>query len=98
MSKKAREYSSEEKAKVALEALKGELTMAQISSKYGIHATQINRWRKEALESMVSGFKSKLKIKDANQEDLIKQLYEQIGQLTVERDWLKKKSTLFGKG
>ena len=63
MSKKAREYSSEEKAKVALEALKGELTMAQISSKYGIHATQINRWRKEALESMVSGFKSKLKIR-----------------------------------
>ena len=98
MSKKAREYSSEKKAKVALEALKGELTMAQISSKYGVHATQINRWRKEALESMVSGFKSKSKIKDANQEDLIKQLYEQIGQLTVERDWLKKKSTLFGKG
>jgi transposase-like protein len=82
MSKKAREYSSEEKAKVALEALKGELTMAQISSKYGVHATQINRWRKEALASMVSGFKSKIK-DDANQEDLIKQLYEQIGQLTV---------------
>jgi len=98
MSKKAREYSSEEKAKVALEALKGELTMAQISSKYGVHATQINRWRKEALESMVSGFKSKSKAKDTSQEDLIKQLYEQIGQLTVERDWLKKKSTLFGKG
>ena len=98
MSKKAREYSSEEKARVALEALKGELTMAQISSKYGVHATQINRWRKEALESMVSGFKSKSKVKDTSQEELIKQLYEQIGQLTVERDWLKKKSTLFGKG
>lgn len=98
MSKKAREYSSEEKARVALEALKGELSMAQISSKYGVHATQINRWRKEALESMVSGFKSKSKVKDTSQEELIKELYEQIGQLTVERDWLKKKSTLFGKG
>lgn len=64
--------------------------MAQISSKYGVHATQINRWRKEALESMVSGFKSKSKVKDTSQEELIKQLYEQIGQLTVERDWLKK--------
>ena len=72
--------------------------MAQISSKYGVHATQINRWRKEALELLVSGFKSKAKAKDTSQEELIKQLYEQIGQLTVERDWLKKKSTLFGKG
>ena len=73
--------------------------MAQISSKYGVHATEINRWRKEALESMVSGFKTKSKIKDdSSQENLIKQLYEQIGQLTVERDWLKKKSTLLGKG
>jgi transposase len=98
MGKKAKEYSSEEKAKVALEALKGEMTIAQISSKYGVHATQINRWRKEALESMVYGFKLKSKIKDTSQEDLIKQLYEQIGQLTVERDWLKKKSALFGNG
>jgi transposase len=47
---------------------------------------------------VVSGFKSKSKIKDTSQEDLIKQLYEQIGQLTVERDWLKKKSSLFGNG
>ena len=96
MGKKAKEYSSEEKAKVALEALKGEMTIAQISSKYGIHATQINRWRKEAQEWVVSGFKSKSKIKDTSQEDLTRQLYEQIGQLTVERDWLKKKSALFG--
>jgi len=96
MGKKAKEYSAEEKAKVALEALKGEMTIAQISSKYGVHATQINRWRKEAQEWVVSGFKSKSKIKDTSQEDLTRQLYEQIGQLTVERDWLKKKSTLFG--
>ena len=96
MGKKAKEYSAEEKAKVALEALKGEMTIAQISSKYGIHATQINRWRKEAQEWVVSGFKSKSKIKDTSQEYLTKQLYEQIGQLTVERDWLKKKSALFG--
>lgn len=96
MGKKAKEYSAEEKAKVALEALKGEMTIAQISSKYGIHATQINRWRKEAQGWVVSGFKSKSKIKDTSQEDLSRQLYEQIGQLTVERDWLKKKSALFG--
>lgn len=98
MGKKAKEYSSEEKAKVALEALKGEMTIAQISSKYGVHGTQINRWRKEAQEWVVSGFKSKSKTKDTSQEDLTRQLYEQIGQLTVERDWLKKKSALFGNG
>lgn len=45
MKKQAKQYSAEEKVKVALEALKGEMTMAQISSKYGIHATQIHRWK-----------------------------------------------------
>jgi transposase len=45
---------------------------------------------------MICGFKAKTKDKDTSQEELIKNLYEQIGQLTVERDWLKKKSILFG--
>lgn len=96
MSKKAKQYSAEEKAKIALEAIKGELTMARISSKYGVHSTQINNWKKQALENLVLGFKNKTKSDDPGSQDLIKQLYEQIGQLSVERDWLKKKSTLFG--
>ena len=96
--KKARSYSAEEKAKVALDVIKGEMTIAQISSKYGVHSTQIARWKKEALESMVSGFKSKSKPRDTSQDQLIRELYEQIGQVTVERDWLKKKSILFGTG
>jgi transposase len=95
MSKKAKQYGSEEKAKVAIEAIKGELTIAQISSKYGVHATQIHKWKQEALQSMVLGFKSKSKVCDVSQDELIKNLYEQIGQLTVERDWIKKKSSLF---
>ena len=96
MVKKAKHYSAQEKAKVALEAIKGELTLSQISSHYGVHATQINRWKKEALEGIVSGFQMKSKCVDASQTELISKLYEQIGQLTVERDWLKKKSSLFG--
>jgi transposase len=96
--KKVRSYSAEEKAKVALDVIKGEMTIAQISSKYGVHSTQIVRWKKEALESMVSGFKSKSKPRDTSQDQLIRELYEQIGQVTVERDWLKKKSILFGTG
>lgn len=98
MSKKAKQYSPEEKVKIAIEAIKGELTMAQISSKYGVHSTQISNWKKHALENMVESFKSKKKPDDPGQQDLIKNLYEQIGQLTVERDWLKKKSALFGLG
>ena len=98
MSKKAKQYSAQEKAKVAMEAIKGDLTMAQISSRYGVHASQINRWKKEAMEAMESGFNSKPKAVDTSQTELIGQLYQQIGQLTVERDWLKKKSGTFGFG
>ena len=98
MSKKARTYTAQEKAKVAMEAIKGEMTMAQLSSRYGVHATQINRWKKEAIEAMVVGFSSKPRAIDTSQEQLVSTLYQQIGQLTVERDWLKKKSAMFGLG
>lgn len=95
MKKEAKQYSAEEKTKIALEALKGETTIAQITSKYGVHPTQINNWKKQALESMIMGFKDKRKAKDPGEGQLISELYQQIGQLTVERDWLKKKSELF---
>ena len=95
MKKEAKQYSAEEKTKIALEALKGETTIAQITSKYGVHPTQINNWKKQALESMIMGFKDKRKAKDPGEGQLISELYQQIGQLTVERDWLKKESELF---
>jgi transposase len=93
--KEAKQYSSEEKGKIALEALKGELTYAQISSKYGVHSSQINAWKKLALESINRGFKDKRRGKEPEKDNLINELYQQIGFLTVERDWLKKKSELF---
>lgn len=97
MTKKAKSYSAEEKTKIALEAIKGELTIAQISSKFGVHSTQIHHWKKQAIENMVSGFKLGVTRQIApDQQELVKQLYEQIGQLSVERDWLKKKSAIFG--
>ena len=98
MSKKAKQYKAQEKARVAMEAIKGDLTIAQISSQYGVHATQINRWKREAVEAMVTGFNNKSKAVDTSQAELVSQLYQQIGQLTVERDWLKKKSATFGFG
>lgn len=98
MTKKAKQYTAQEKARVAMAAIKGDLTMAQISSQYGVHYTQINRWKKEAVEAMVLGFNGKTKAVDTSQTELLNQLYQQIGQLTVERDWLKKKSATFGFG
>ena len=79
-----------------IEAIKGELTIAQITSKYGVHSTQIQEWKKKGLEYLQSGFQNKVKSKHLDNEELIKQLYEQIGQLNMECNWLKKKSTLFG--
>ena len=96
MSKKAKQYSATEKSKIVIEAIKGELTIAQMTSKYGVHSTQIQQWKKKGLEYLMSGFQNKIKSKHLDEEELIKQLYEQIGQLNMECNWLKKKSTLFG--
>ena len=90
-------YSASEKAAVALEALKGNKTLNEITQKYGVHSTQINRW-KNKLKSGVLDIFSKGKEKANNENDqLIDDLYRKIGQLEVERDWLKKKSELFFK-
>jgi putative transposase len=82
------------KAKVALEAIKGEKTVAEISSKYGIHPNQIGKWKKEVLERLPELFNGKMKKADKTADELQAELYQQIGQLKVELDWLKKKSRL----
>ena len=87
-------YSSAFKAKVALEAIKKEKTMSQLSSEYGVHSNQINQWRKHLLEELPEIFSKKRQKKERDTEDLQDELYRQIGQLKVELDWLKKKSKL----
>jgi len=89
-----RKHPASFKIKVALEALKGTLTMAQISAQYSIHSTQINKWKKDALQILLDGFAEKRQKIDKNNEELTDELYKQIGQLKVELDWLKKKSEL----
>ena len=88
-------YNAQEKAKIVLDVLKGDLTQSQLAAKYGIHASQVHNWKKQALEAMVAGFSDKKIKQEKDQNGLIKQLYQQIGQLKVELDWLKKKSELF---
>jgi transposase len=95
MNEKRTKYTPAEKAKIALEALKGELTLAQISSKYGAHATQINAWKKQALALLPDIFKDKNKLEITNHAAQLAELYEQIGRLKVENDFLKKKFELF---
>jgi putative transposase len=83
------------KAKVALEALKGEKTMAQISSEYGIHVNQIRQWRQKLLEELPGVFSDRRQKKDKDTEEMTSELYRQIGQLKVELDWLKKSPCSF---
>ena len=95
MSEKHKKYSPAEKAKIALEATKGELTLAQISSKYSVHATQINAWKKQMLALLPDLFSEKNKKETTDYETQLAELYEQIGRLKVENDFLKKKSEVF---
>ena len=96
MGKIRKSYSSAFKAKVALEAVKKEKTISQLSSEYGVHGNQINQWRKRLLEELPGGFSQKRQKKEKDTEDLQDELYRQIGLLKVELDWLKKKSKQLG--
>lgn len=79
------------KAKVAVEALKEQKTIAELSSFFGVHETQITKWKKQALEILAQGFSGKREQKTKDERELIQELYRQIGRLKVEVDFLKKK-------
>jgi len=90
-------YSDKQKAQVALEALKGEKTINQISSQYQVHSTQIQRWKTVVAEGL-PGLFSKDSKKDKSLEEkemLIEELYKIIGQRETELNWLKKKFSIF---
>jgi transposase len=87
---KRKRYSAEFKAKVALEALKGESTVHELSSRFGIHPNMIAKWKRQAVASMADSFRGKTERDNATSEAEIKELHAKIGQLTVERDFLAK--------
>jgi putative transposase len=87
-------FSVELKTKVALEAIRGQRTVAEIAGEYGIHPQQITQWKKHVLEGIPDLLSDKRRKSKGSEEDLVPQLYQQIGQLKVELDWLKKKSGL----
>ncbi len=84
------------KAKVALEAFRGEKTLSELSSEYGVHPNQIARWKKELIAGAAGVFGSAGRKPDKSQQEQIDKLYQNIGELKVENDWLKKKLNLLG--
>ena len=79
------------KAKVALEAFRGEKTLSELSSEYGVHPNRIARWKKELIAGAGGIFGMAARKPDASQRELVDKLYRNIGELKVENDWLKKK-------
>ena len=94
MTGKRKRYSAEFKAKVALEALRGELTAAQLATKHGIHQTMVGEWKKQAMEGLTTVFADRSAIQDTakSSEAEVEKLHAKIGQLLVERDFLAKVS------
>lgn len=93
MSKKRRQHSAELKTRVALEAVKGIEPVHAIAARYQVHPTQVSQWKKELLERLPEVFAHKAPPGAGEAEAREARLYQKIGQLEVELDWLKKKST-----
>jgi len=92
--KKRRNYSADFKARVALEALSGAHTLAELSSKHKVHPNMIAQWKRKAQEGLPDLFARKNARQDSDPQAEIKELHAKIGQLTVENDFLSK---AFGK-
>jgi len=85
-------YDAAFKAKVAFEAAKGEKTIAHIASEFSVHPNQIRLWRNHLMEQLPELFSSRRPRQEKAREELEAELYQQIGQLKMELEWLKKKS------
>jgi transposase len=94
MTNKRRKFSPEQKARIVLEILKEEMSVSQLSSEHGIHANVLNRWKSEAVQNLSQLFiddrKGITKMKN-EYEQKIDELYAEVGKLTTQLSWLKKK-------
>ncbi len=88
-------HNAQFKAKVALEAIKGEKTLNELATTFGVHSNQISLWKNQVLNELPQLFSSKREENKKDEEALKANLYQQIGQLKVELDWLKKKVGYF---
>jgi transposase-like protein len=95
MSKKRRRFSPEFKFRVALEAAKGQRTLSDLSSEYSVHPNQISHWKRQLLDGGAEVFSQNGANGQQDQEAIQTELYEQIGRLKMELEWIKKKSAQF---
>lgn len=91
---KRKRYSADFKARVALDALRGELTAAQLAAKHGIHQTMVSEWKKQAVEGLTAVFSGQGAAQETAKSTAVEveKLHAKIGQLLVERDFLAKAS------
>lgn len=94
MRKGRRRHGAELKAKVALAAVRADRTIAELAGHYEVHPSQIARWKRQLLEGLPEIFSGRPDREQRQQQELTARLYQQIGQLKVELDWVKKKSGL----
>jgi transposase len=87
-----RRYTADFKARVALEAIRGELTLAGLAAKHGIHQTLIAAWQKQAIEGMAVTFSGKAEAVQATSEAELARLHAKIGQLVIEKDFYRRPS------
>ncbi len=95
MKKSRKQHSAQFKAKVALEAIKGAQTLNELSSQFELHPTQVMQWKKRLTEGAPELFNGRADRQAHEESELRDRLYQEIGQLKVELDWLKKKQHLF---
>ena len=96
MGRKRKAHAAVFKAQVALAALKGDKTVNELASQHAVHATLIHAWKKQLLAGAEDLFSNGSKAAAEDHEAVQAQLYEQIGRLKMELDWLKKKAASFG--
>jgi transposase-like protein len=94
MGKQRRQFSAAFKAKVALEAIKGQRTVQEIAGTFKVHPNQVTQWKRQALEQLPEVFSDGRQRSERADEELREELYKQIGRLQMELEWLKKKSGL----
>ena len=91
MTKKRSYFTASKKSKIAIAAVEGKLTQAQITSEYGVHATQVRTWKQTALKAIDDVFSGAYEKEQKAQEQLVNELYQEIGRLQAQLSWLKKK-------
>jgi len=91
MGRARRKFSSALKARVAIEAVKGHRSVAELAGEHQVHPSQITQWKKQLLDSAEHLFSDRRTTEKHDQEELLAKLYQQIGQMKVELDWLQKK-------